>query len=1169
MLRVFHRRRANASIDHDLILIQTQTYENSQLGGDVVLSCLCRSCRYHFVFKISAGSCGSSREYPQHHFLLNGIEKFSPENVEDNKEVKLYPILCHASYSCTGCPQTVQIEITAPRLVPKWIDLITDEQRILKALDVARADDPDRYAGIGSEGERRLVSSPLQTLNHYLKDIAETGHEERSKRISSRNKTFMVQFGGACDHIFRYLGFGFEPAEEPVGGSPNEGFWIPPRLPPPEGKTPLKSERAFIEDVRNEVQSLLDEAPPGSVEVVKLVCPPARGALEKVLKVVLGGRKSGDKEQAADFRILGAEPDADDETLKFAYQRQVHTDPGRKAAYLAALKRLGTRRDIDFQVFCVSQDQDQAQPDKKASDDPVDKAYAHFNLERTYSGPESYIVTVYRTFREQSPAQKAAHRVNLLQIGKDRSSSEILGEVYGAPMEHSEACSFLGVDPAWPLESIAMSAQSTVQELDLDLTIMALEKIGIDSTPNSNQDKDTFDTILADLRSQRASQNAIANLDASNVGDQTGGCEVDQELPVGLGNLRNTCYLNSILQYFYSVNAVRDLVLSSDQSRLMPTEQDVQEALKNLDPAELEPGRAFVGSEFSRELHTLFETLKVSQDRSVTPRQRLANAALLRPEKIRPKVEEAAPVIGPPNKDAPPLPPRAGESSELKVTVDAVPESSETASIVSSQTLVDRPDDDPSSYVVVSRDTTDKDESANMDIDAPEQLGVTSPKDAEPKNSKLTVEELAAELDKPNVGSDQMDVDEVMGNAIDHLRASYKVARVGQADADPDPIERAFFSKFIDNRKKTDEDNWNRSRRSDRWVTAYPAKTGRRDLYEALAISFDLERLPGDLLSFTTIEEPAPNFHICIQRSDGVSKNSNPIEIPETLYLDRFMHTPDICSDLSQSKKRAWDIKTRTNEIAPANREPAKEACPAARSASLAPKSNPEDLADMDEVDGFLLMENQGGAENEVVASTTTNDTMGALEDDWRVIDTTLGSLSTSHADVKAEYPATTLRPTLNKDVREPKPKAATEMEKFWLRFDAAEDDELTHLKAEKEEMFKNKKSVAYRLHAVVCHAGATASAGHYWVWIHDFEQDVWRKYNDTRVSVHPAEFVFEELNTKGEPYYLAYVRESDISQLVSTPRRQNPSPEIEMTQAPQLDGNADVDTDPPPYAMH
>ncbi|KAK4447736.1 hypothetical protein QBC34DRAFT_426973 [Podospora aff. communis PSN243] len=1127
-----------------------------------------------------------------------GIEKFSPESVEHNKEAKLYPILCRASYRCSVCPQTVQVEITAPRLVPKWIDLITDEQRILNALKVARADDPDRYANVGPEGERRYATTPLQTLNHYLKDIAETGHEDRSKRISSRNKTFMVQFGGACDHVFRYLGFGFEPAEEPVEEGSVEGFWIPPRLPPPEGKTPLKSERAFIEDVRNEVQSLLEEAPPGSVEVVRLVCPPARGALEKALKTTIGGRKSVDKEDAGHFRVLGADLDADDETLKWAYERQVRTDPSRKPAYLSALKNLGTHRNVEFQLFCFSQDEDQAQPDKSPSDDPVDKAYAHFNLERTYSGPDSYIVNVYRTFREQSPAQKAAHRTNLLQIGNDRNSSEILSEVYGLPMEQSEACSFLKVDPNWPLESIAMSAQSMVQvssilpitgtkycsgvrggkekghtdtitqELDLELVIMALERINMDATADSKQEQEAFDAILADLHSQRTSKNASANPDASNnVGDQSEGGEVDRDLPVGLGNLRNTCYLNSILQYFYSVNAVRDLVLNSNQSRLTPTEQDVQEALKNLDPSDLEPGRAFVGSEFSRELHTLFESLKASQDRSITPRQRLANAALLRPEKVRPKVEEAAPVIGPVNKDAPPLPPRVGESSEPKVTVDAVPESSETASIVSSQTLVDKPDDDPS-YVVVSRDAANKDGSTSMDIDAPEKSGTTSPKDSEPKHSKLSVEELAVELDKPNVGSDQMDVDEVMGNAIDHLRAAYRVAHIGHAEAGPDPIEKAFFSTFIDNRKKADEESWNRSSRSDRWVTAYPAKTGRRDLYEALAVSFDLERLPGDLLSFTTIERPAPNFHICIQRSDGVSKNSNPIEIPETLYLDRFMHTNETCSDLFQSKKRTWDLKSRINEIAPANRDPVKEAGPTAKGASHAPKADPEDLADMDEVDGFLLMGSSRGEGNEVVAATTANDT--ALEDDWGMVDTLINSLRSSHPDVQVDHSATGFRRTSDENALEDIPQPAASLEDFWLTFNGAAEDEQAHLKAEKDEIFKSMTSVAYRLHAVVCHAGATASAGHYWVWIHDFEQDVWRKYNDTRVSVHPAEFVFEELNTKGEPYYLAYVRESEISQLVSTPRRQNPSPEIEMTQAPQLNDNtALAEESPPPYTMH
>jgi ubiquitin carboxyl-terminal hydrolase 25/28 len=83
---------------------------------------------------------------------------------------------------------------------------------------------------------------------------------------------------------------------------------------------------------------------------------------------------------------------------------------------------------------------------------------------------------------------------------------------------------------------------------------------------------------------------------------------VDMELPVGLGNLRNTCYLNSILQYFYSVNAVRDLALKSDLPALEPSEGNLSHLLRRSSSSsgdvvggpsqpDLETGRAFVGHE--------------------------------------------------------------------------------------------------------------------------------------------------------------------------------------------------------------------------------------------------------------------------------------------------------------------------------------------------------------------------------------------------------------------------------------------------------------------------------------------------------------------------------------------------------------------------------------------
>lgn len=476
----------------------------------------------------------------------------------------------------------------------------------------------------------------------------------------------------------------------------------------------------------------------------------------------------------------------------------------------------------------------------------------------------------------------------------------------------------------------------------------------------------------------------------------------------------------------------------------------------------------------------------------------------------------------------------------------------ETASAGSSQTLVE---DTPMTMSEENRTENTAPGPVNGPVDRPPSSVAGRTNEGEAKMSKLTVEELAAELDKPNVGSDQMDVDEVMGNAIDHLRAAFKVAQTARPDGAPDPINEAFFSTFIDNRKKIGESEWNRTSRSDRWVTAYPAQEGTRDLYDALANSFDLEPLPGDLLSFTTIEKPAPHFHICIQRADGVRKNSNPITIPDMLYLDRFMHTSDPQSSISKSRKRGWDIKTRLNELAVPAPSTANES---SKGQTQGPKSSGqnEEFTE-EEIDDFLVI-GSTDAEGQDPSSSLMNDmTASKLDGDATVLDAELKELLSEYGIVEAAHPSPpTPEETKNspKPKEEPNPKPApqppttaaplppSDLTSFWEKFFAEETAERERLTGERDRIFSDRHDVAYRLHAVVCHAG-TASAGHYWVWIHDFERDVWRKYNDTTVSVHPAEFVFSELNTKGEPYYLAYVRADQVKELVSVPRRKVRTP--------------------------
>jgi ubiquitin carboxyl-terminal hydrolase 25/28 len=172
-----------------------------------------------------------------------------------------------------------------------------------------------------------------------------------------------------------------------------------------------------------------------------------------------------DKKEAPHFTTLGAPVDAEDALLKFAYNRQVAADPEQTPTYLEALGTLSARRSEELQMFVFTHQELLAAKRKEATAGapnagPTEKAYAHFGLARACAEDSGYFIRVYRTYRDQSPAQKSEHRLALLEIGKDRNSDDIRNEVFGKQMDLPEACQFLSVEPGWPMDNIAAMAQS-------------------------------------------------------------------------------------------------------------------------------------------------------------------------------------------------------------------------------------------------------------------------------------------------------------------------------------------------------------------------------------------------------------------------------------------------------------------------------------------------------------------------------------------------------------------------------------------------------------------------------------------------------------------------------------------------------------------------------------
>jgi len=69
---------------------------------------------------------------------------------------------------------------------------------------------------------------------------------------------------------------------------------------------------------------------------------------------------------------------------------------------------------------------------------------------------------------------------------------------------------------------------------------------------------------------------------------------VNFAVPVGLHNIGNTCYLNSLLQYLFTVKPIRDIVFNYDDVRLPLTDESISSRLLGGNKMQMDRGEAVV-----------------------------------------------------------------------------------------------------------------------------------------------------------------------------------------------------------------------------------------------------------------------------------------------------------------------------------------------------------------------------------------------------------------------------------------------------------------------------------------------------------------------------------------------------------------------------------------------
>ena len=104
--------------------------------------------------------------------------------------------------------------------------------------------------------------------------------------------------------------------------------------------------------------------------------------------------------------------------------------------------------------------------------------------------------------------------------------------------------------------------------------------------------KESFTQALRAIAHDRRSRFLLQKLDDPN--SEVVAEEADYTQPVGLNNIGNTCYLNSLLQYFYTIRAVRDVAMNIDEYGMSLTGNELESRRaggRNITRNEVEKGQ--------------------------------------------------------------------------------------------------------------------------------------------------------------------------------------------------------------------------------------------------------------------------------------------------------------------------------------------------------------------------------------------------------------------------------------------------------------------------------------------------------------------------------------------------------------------------------------------------
>ncbi|KXT13990.1 hypothetical protein AC579_8847 [Pseudocercospora musae] len=1102
-------------------------------GGDEYRAAVvCKQCRIHadvhIAFPHATNPCPNS-DYDVHHF-----QRTSGADVRLSDKIA-YGWQC----SAPECRAKLRITFRLPRLQPAEKDLLTNTEYLKQRYEALMKGDPNR------EGLRQ--ATPVDALNRLRRYIRDSLAADRTRTsFPANNKRFQEAFGLCgmdCYGLLQKLGFTY------VGAKGDEmAQWCLPN--PTTIGNRLQADgssfRELLEDCEAELLALIYKLAADNPSLVNPAAaegwPLADRDVERVLaaqgytRCASLRRAQVSNEEFPYYASLGALPDFGDKLVEFCFDRQCSCDPQRRSYYLECLQVIADSR--------TNSESLQLKVATMASQDLVSRrdlsaAYRYLDIEQGDHVDDERIVNLFHS--RQSDLGKHAQeeaRQALYKIGLSRGSQRLINASKQTLETYDDALTWLGngVTKDTPDESLlaVVATKTTDNAGNMEMAQQAVSVIARERKSDAlngwllkdgentmgveealriigvedewdNIDKTVLPMMFDGARIDRPgeqTEKAIKTLEQALAGNIPTSKHSPETWPVGLTSHGNTCYLNSLLQYYFSIKPLRDIVLNYEEYKLdtaVRARKEERVGQRVISETEISGGQRF-----AEDLKELFERMIKDPAEHVKPSEDLVCRTFLEPAEyalLNGKEVTAAPSVN-----------GSADTSAIDdiAELSALANSTEQRSTADSnqQAAVDDSDTDFKMDEGVATLTPPA-----SPTEQPSDLPPLPPRPAPRRFS--TAREVALEKAQEKARH-QQDVTEAHDLIMFRLRAGMTPHGRDSRGEQIDSLAQLFKITLASTSVKDGEASEPNPEFDSSITTSVPNAT--TDIYNLLDGVFDLQPSGSAGVevykSLTTIP---PLFQVNIPRinwdksSGTTSKSEACVKVPDELYLDRYCDS--VNEKVLPRRKACWGWRRQLHALRKEQQSLTKTSL---------------------DLDGPTAVSESAKYLSAVNESNADLEALG------------LGAIS-----VDAHLPD-----ALSEDALEQRQKVA------------ALDKQIGELESRLRGNFDEMKNIKYRLAAVFIHRGNTGH-GHYWLYIHDFENDIWRSYNDERVEEFTKLNEIYEANdwNHGTPTYAVYVidkHKADIISPVCRVPEKAPSTQSNGWQTDEVMGDG-ADDGPPP----